>query len=45
MAEGSSLADIKDMIGQKRTFEVKESQIEPMLSSKKDWFTYLGQHR
>ena len=34
---------IVQQIGQKRTHEVKESQIQAKLSSKNDWFVYLGQ--
>ena len=40
----SSLGDIKDQIGRPRTYEMRESTIEPKLSSKKDWFTFLEQH-
>jgi len=37
----SSLADIKDAIGQARTYAVRENEIEGKLSSKKDWYFYL----
>ena len=36
---------IVPQIGEKRTYEVREEMIEGKLSSKKDWFVYLGQHR
>lgn len=43
--EKSSLADIKDQIGQARTHDMREEHIAGKLSSKRDWYQYLGQHR
>ena len=40
----SSLQDIKDQIGKKRTHEMHESEIEGKLSSKRDWYQFLEQH-
>ena len=42
---GSSLQDIKDLVGSKRTHEMREDHIAAKLSSKKDWYQYMGQHR
>ena len=37
----SSLQDIKDQIGQRRTYEMRESEIEGKLSSKRDWYKFF----
>ena len=37
----SALKEIKEQIGQRRTFEMRQSHIEGKLSSKRDWFDYL----
>ena len=38
----SSLVDIKAAIGEKRTYDMKQQEIEGKLSSKKDWYQYLA---
>ena len=40
----SSLQDIKDQIGQPLTYEMRESEIEGKLSSKRDWYKFLEQN-
>ena len=42
MDNKSSLVDIKDQIGKRRTYEQRVEQIEGKLSSKKDWYDFLG---
>ena len=37
----SSLQDIKDQIGQRRTYEMRQSEIEGKFSSKRDWYQFL----
>ena len=39
-----SLEQIKSSIGQRRTREVYQSQLQGKLSSKRDWYTFLEQH-
>lgn len=38
----ASLGDIKDLIGQKKTHEMRQEVIEGKLSSKRDWYTYMS---
>ena len=40
----SSLQDIKDQIGQPRTYEMRESEIDGKLSLKRDWYKFLEQN-
>ena len=39
--EGSSLADIKDQIGEKRTHQMMVEDIGSKLSSKTDWYQFF----
>ena len=39
--DNSSLAEQIPVTGQKRTHEMRAKELEPKLSSKKDWFDFL----
>ena len=40
----ASLQDIQSQIGQRRTMQVREKQLEGKLASKKDWYQFLEQN-
>ena len=45
MTNESSLKDIREHIGQPRTYEMMINELNDKLSSKGDWYDYLTQHK
>ena len=42
--EGSSIVDIENQIGERRTHQMMVEDISSKLSSKTDWYKYLEQN-